>query len=195
MTPQLVPMNLHTYGLLYMADHLGMDRVRFQSKYGEQLNDAVSKMGWSLNGKTSDLEKWTAIALTAYGLFPPVVQQELTVGRFRVDFAVPEISLAIEVDGVHHLIPAMMERDARKTNFLIERGWWVRRIDCTDGHVEPWVIGEQVGRVVTESLHRFAALQGNPLHVSEIEQVHPAQLRLDSMAALHESTWSKVWPR
>jgi very-short-patch-repair endonuclease len=50
------------------------------------------------------------------------------VGRFIVDFYCAELKLAIEVDGAHHSSPGMDDYDARRTQWLQERGIEVVRI-------------------------------------------------------------------
>lgn len=48
--------------------------------------------------------------------------------RFILDFAMPEIRLAIEADGVYwHSLPENQERDKRKDNYLRNQGWTILR--------------------------------------------------------------------
>jgi len=52
--------------------------------------------------------------------------QEAKVGRYSVDFLLPTMRIALEVDGAYwHRIP---EKDARKDAFLVKHGWRVLRI-------------------------------------------------------------------
>jgi len=53
-------------------------------------------------------------------------QPEVKIGRYAVDFAMINYRIAIEIDGVYWHRDA--SRDARKTNFLLARGWQVIRI-------------------------------------------------------------------
>jgi len=175
-------MNLHTYGLLYLHERLGVDRFRFQGVYGKQLDATIRNMGWRVDGRMSDLEKWTAVAFAAYGFTPPIVKQELTVGRFRLDFAIPGIQLAVEVDGPHHNFPDLIDRDIRKSAFLQGEGWSVRRIDCKSGHVEPSSIGAQVGTICAEV---FSLLEGDYQDLTKT--IDAQQLRFDATAALQQN--------
>jgi very-short-patch-repair endonuclease len=66
----------------------------------------------------------------------PVAQYLITddTGRFvaRPDFAYPDIKLAIEVDGGHHMDPAQWEADLARQNRLILAGWRFLRFPRTD---------------------------------------------------------------
>lgn len=61
----------------------------------------------------------------------PFVQQH-PVGRYRLDFAVPKVKIAIEVDGPHHLRPDVAHRDALRDAWLRERGWVILRVTAGD---------------------------------------------------------------
>jgi len=48
---------------------------------------------------------------------------------YRIDFAYPDLLLAIEVDGPHHRLPAVRARDQRRDAYLRSIGWEVHRYD------------------------------------------------------------------
>lgn len=56
--------------------------------------------------------------------------QEAMVGRYSVDFLIPELRVALEVDGDYWHRDA--SRDARKTKFLVRKGWSVIRVSDTE---------------------------------------------------------------
>jgi very-short-patch-repair endonuclease len=62
----------------------------------------------------------------------PVVSQHVVHdehGNFvaRVDFALPELKIAVEYDGAHHFDPAQVRRDLERVNALVRAGWLVQR--------------------------------------------------------------------
>ncbi len=54
--------------------------------------------------------------------------REHKVGRYSLDFAMPDMRFDLEVDGVYWHDP---EKDARRDAFLTKRGWTVHRITDT----------------------------------------------------------------
>ena len=54
------------------------------------------------------------------------------VGAYVADFACVAAKLIIEVDGYTHWTPEQLAHDARRTNYLIERGWRVLRVTSAD---------------------------------------------------------------
>jgi len=76
----------------------------------------------------SDLESRGAILLQRLGWFDVRRQFEVarTEGRpFRLDFALPEIKLAIELDGSHHRERSQWSMDRRRDRELQGLGWTV----------------------------------------------------------------------
>jgi hypothetical protein len=68
---------------------------------------------------------------------PPVAQHRVLVdGRFvaRVDFAWPDLKLAVEYDGLWHAEPGQFARDRRRLNLLREAGWRVVFVTAADMH-------------------------------------------------------------
>lgn len=79
-----------------------------------------------------------------------LVVRELRVGRYAIDFAVPGMMLAIELDGVFwHSFPESEERDRRKDVFLAAHGWTVRRIPIGP-HDKAECLAAQISAVVDE---------------------------------------------
>lgn len=54
---------------------------------------------------------------------------EKKIGRYSVDFAIPEMGIAIECDGWRHANTT--EKDVQRDHYLLERGWKVVRISGT----------------------------------------------------------------
>jgi very-short-patch-repair endonuclease len=78
----------------------------------------------------------TDVELLLYGLLidaglpPPAIRHRVYDGdRFvaEVDLAVPDLLIAIEVDGKVHLLEEVRERDLTRQNDLVLRGWHVLR--------------------------------------------------------------------
>lgn len=91
--------------------------------------DIVRKRGWQSG---SDLED--AVAWRLSGVFSPseVVQQH-KVGPYKIDFAWPDVMVALEVDGWHHRSPEGAAKDAQRDAWLRSKGWLVLRIDDRHG--------------------------------------------------------------
>jgi very-short-patch-repair endonuclease len=87
------------------------------------VRDRVEEFGWRSG---TDLEDAVAIWLHRAGHHPGRVKQQCRVGRFRLDFAFPDIQIAIEADGWHHRSPEGAAWDA-------ERDSWLRSLKVTPG--------------------------------------------------------------
>lgn len=72
---------------------------------------------------------------TPSGAGPPgtssrgTVAQQFSIGRYRLDFAWPDIKVALEVDGAQHRGPEQAVSDAFRDAFLRGKGWLVFRVD------------------------------------------------------------------
>jgi len=84
----------------------------------------------------SVLESRMAALITRHRLPRAIYQHTVRVdGRFvaRVDFAYPEVRLAIEMDGHDsHRTPADLQRDLARQNLLVGAGWTVLRFTWAD---------------------------------------------------------------
>lgn len=78
----------------------------------------------------SDFELLVLTLLVEHGLPEPVVHFRINEGvRFvaEVDLAYPDLKIAVELDGSHHLDAEVRERDLPRQNDLILLGWTVLR--------------------------------------------------------------------
>lgn len=116
----------------YMASYMkGMtdeERLR-RSKIGkkviqEQMEQGRWK-GWYGRGEPSFPEKFVMNLLANDGL---TFEQEKHCAGFSIDFAFPELMIALEVDGKQHDYPVNAERDKRKEIALAGEGWSVLRL-------------------------------------------------------------------
>lgn len=83
------------------------------------------------------------------GLPLPVFQY--VVGRFRIDFAYPELMLAIEVDGYRaHATARAFQSDLERQNALVAMGWTVLRFTWHDVVCRP----HHVARLIREAIGR-----------------------------------------
>ncbi len=83
----------------------------------------------------SDLESRGALLLQRLGW--STVRRQFEVerrdgGRFRLDFALPEVKLAIELDGRHHRNRVQWQKDRRRDLELGRLGWTVIRLEWED---------------------------------------------------------------
>jgi len=87
-----------------------------------------------------------------HGLPLPVTQYEIRVGGrllARVDFAFPEIRLAIEVDGYeHHASLGAFQHDRTRQNDLVAAGWTVLRFTWDDVTRHPERVAAHILRVL-----------------------------------------------
>lgn len=98
---------------------------------GRIIRDIIIERGW-LPG--SDLEDHASRFLSSAGFRAVEVRQQHRVGRYRLDFAWPNLKIALEVDGFRHLHdPDQARRDAERDAVLRGQGWLVFRVDARDG--------------------------------------------------------------
>ena len=65
----------------------------------------------------------------------PGLRPQVVVGPYRVDLAIPEKRVAIELDGHQfHSTPQQRTRDAKRERFLQREGWQVIRFTGTEIH-------------------------------------------------------------
>ena len=101
------------------------------------------------------LEARIARVLREYDLPAPVFQHR--VGRYRVDFAYPELRLAIEVDGFEvHGTPAALQADLERQNRLVAAGWTVLRFTWRDVVRRPAWVAQQVAAVLRQRVATVA---------------------------------------
>lgn len=97
------------------------------------LNDHGLRQGTSLENKVT-------MRLHQYDLLD---EMQRRVGKYHLDYAWPELKIALEADGPHHWRPDVAMKDAVRDSWLRSRGWMVFRIDEMAGNLE-----EQLCRVV-----------------------------------------------
>jgi very-short-patch-repair endonuclease len=90
---------------------------------------AITERGWKPG---TDLEnrvtRFLAGAFTTADL-----KQEHRVGRYRLDYAWPDVMVGLEVDGWHHRSPEGAAHDAQRDAWLRGQGWLVLRVDDRNG--------------------------------------------------------------
>lgn len=74
-------------------------------------------------GYRTDIEALAEAALIAVGAN---YRFEMKVGRFLIDFALPDLGVGLECDGWFHV--ATTERDALRDTYLLDRGWRIVRV-------------------------------------------------------------------
>ncbi len=112
-----------------------IDRLSRRGRPGlKHVRAIVQSRGLSGAPYPSVLESRMLRLLRQYRLPAPVI--ELTVGpegQYRLDFAYPDIKLAIEVDGyVWHFTPEHQRRDNLRRNWLHANGWHTLTFTWTD---------------------------------------------------------------
>ena len=105
------------------------------SVYPSQLNEgrgkycsrSCSAFHRPISGKPS---KIADAAINEFlGMTPLLCELEKRLGRWSVDMALPLHSIAVELDGEYwHGLPAMVEKDRRKDEWMNAHGWRVIRI-------------------------------------------------------------------
>ena len=93
--------------------------------------------------------------LRRHGLPEPICQFDIRKGNLviaRVDFAYPQLRLAVEADGFrYHSGPGSWERDLARRNALTALGWHVIHVSWRDLKARP----ERVAEVVRHALRRL----------------------------------------
>lgn len=80
-------------------------------------------------------ESWVRVALVQAGIEGFVPQFEVSFGGSflaRVDFAWPELRLALEYEGAHHFDGLQIVRDDERLRRLVAAGWRIIRISAVD---------------------------------------------------------------
>lgn len=100
----------------------------------------------------SILEPRMARLLRDHGLPPAAFQHDVRdAGRFvgRVDFAYPDLHIAIEVDGSEsHASPRALQADLHRQNGLVVLGWTVLRFTWADVVRRPKRVASEVRRIL-----------------------------------------------
>ena len=108
----------------------------------------------------SDFELLFLALLAEAGLPTPVLHHRVMDGdRFisEVDLAFPDLRIAIELDGGHHLHPDVRERDLTKQNDLMLNGWVVLRFTYARFRDRPAAVIAEVRAAIAHAHARLAA--------------------------------------
>ena len=108
------------------------NRERMSKKIRSYLDVNPESVGWRHHGawkvKESYPEKYFREVFESHGLKGQFAQ-EYSIKRFSIDFAFPDIQVAVEIDGSQHRLPENIERDKRRDEELAELGWETIRVD------------------------------------------------------------------
>lgn len=102
-------------------------------------------------------ETWARLALIDAGLPEPELNWDVVVGGIRiacVDLAYPELKVALEYEGEHHLYQAdQWTTDIARYERLIAAGWLVIRLTKEDVFTHPAAVAARVRRAVASRTH------------------------------------------
>lgn len=105
-----------------------------------------------LGKEESELEKRFTALSRRFGLPMFTLQHEVWgSGRFagRIDAAIPELKLAIEVDGFeHHSTPGAFQHDRTRQNDLVALGWTVLRFTWHDVVHQPAKVARTIEKTI-----------------------------------------------
>ena len=158
--------------LVHRAIARGISNKAFELSEVRVLRDALARPGRNGTGivkaildgdlllftkEESELEKRFTGMSRRHGLPAFALQHEVwSAGRFvaRVDAALPELKLAIEVDGFEfHSSPDAFQRDRNRQNALVGLGWTVLRFTWNDVVHHP----AQVAKTINDAIGRLSA--------------------------------------
>jgi hypothetical protein len=113
-------------------------------------------------GVDSPMESRLRLLLVLSGLPEPQVGRVVTdsAGGWlaKPDLSYPEIQLAIEYDGQHHLVDARQwQQDIRRRENLEREGWLVRVITARDLHQTPGTVVSRIAQDLHTRRHPLAA--------------------------------------
>lgn len=86
--------------------------------------------GWTPG---SSLEDRVCLILSGLGFKAESLAQQHPVGKYRLDFAAPDVLVAIEADGWYHRSPDVARKDADRDEWLRSQGWLVLRVADENG--------------------------------------------------------------
>lgn len=88
-------------------------------------------------GAESPRETWLRLLVVRAGYPPPQTQypiyNEYGALLGEVDFAWPELKIAVEYEGRHHTDPEQLRKDILRIDEIIEMGWTVIRVTSREG--------------------------------------------------------------
>ena len=93
----------------------------------------------------------TALGPILFALGRLSFQAQYEAPPYRLDFAIPVLSIAVEVDGAdYHSTPAQKAKDARRDAFLRREGWTVIRFTGSQVYQD----AERCARIVAEAAQK-----------------------------------------
>ena len=121
-------------------------RIKITLGIKQRIDNGTHK-GWSSRSKLepSYAEKYIIFLLEELNL---VIERELKMGRWFIDFADPIKKLALEIDGKQHNLLERKLSDEKKDKYLIDNGWKVLRIKWKK-------ISKEFRNELIESISRF----------------------------------------
>lgn len=103
----------------------------------------------------SRAETWARLILVDAGLPEPLANHDVVEGGAwlgQVDLAYPELKLAIEYEGEHHLTdPAQWAEDIARMDRLVEAGWRVIRVTKSEVFHDPARLVARVRRAIAHA--------------------------------------------
>src|SRR2546423_1730267 len=93
----------------------------------DALRSVVARHGWQPG---THLENQVALLLTRFGL---AAEQQYRIGKYRADFAWPDVRIALEADGWWHRSPEGAAKDRLRDAWLRSQDWVVFRVDDENG--------------------------------------------------------------
>ncbi|HTN80620.1 MAG TPA: DUF559 domain-containing protein, partial [Acidimicrobiales bacterium] len=128
-----------------------LDRVGRPGRSGAGVLRAIlDRRALGSAASDSPAEVVLAQALQAHGAPPPVYHHQIRVGHevFEVDFAYPDVLLAIEVDGYGpHVDPDQHDEDCRRQNLITDVGYLLRRFSARRVFRRPHHVAAEIERV------------------------------------------------
>ncbi len=88
---------------------------------------ADKSFGWKSRKKLQPSYPET-IAMNVLNSLNIQFEYEMPLGKYYIDFAIPDRKIAIEIDGLQHNKPERKKTDKIKDDLLIQSGWKVFRI-------------------------------------------------------------------
>ena len=114
------------------------------------LRAVLDRRALGTQASDSPAEVVLADALRAQGAPLPVYHHQIRVGHdvFEVDFAYPEVMLAIEVDGYGpHVDPDQHDEDCRRQNLITDVGYLLRRFSARRVFSRPHHVAAEIERI------------------------------------------------
>jgi very-short-patch-repair endonuclease len=109
------------------------------SEVAFQRHDAGEDFGWRTRCKF-DCSYPESVAIRILEELHVEYVRELRVNRYFIDFALPSLKIAIEIDGKQHEQESRARSDRKKDSLLIEQGWTVHRIKWPADNIREKII-------------------------------------------------------